>query len=134
MSNVGTALGLIVLGIYMMLKSWGLHVELFNWIPLVSFSWTTFISLLGVQSLTITVIAEIMPEKIKEFGVTLCMMLLWLLLFFNFKFQPTLIEWIGFHWSIFIFASVCIFGASFTLAYIPETKGKSHAEIMKSLE
>lgn len=54
-SCFGTALSLICMGIYMMMKDWGFHVEVLNWVPLASYSAATFISAIGIQSLTLTV-------------------------------------------------------------------------------
>lgn len=54
-SCFGTALSLGILGVYMMMKTWGWHVEVVNWVPLASYSAATFISAIGIQSLTITV-------------------------------------------------------------------------------
>ena len=128
------ALGLIVLGVYMMLKSWNIDVTTFNWIPLVSFSFVVFVSQLGVLSLPFIVMAEIMPEKIKDACVSFCMSLLWTFSFITIKYLPALTETLGFHGSMFLFAFVCICGATFVIAFMPETKCKSHEEIMKSLE
>lgn len=134
MSNIGTAVGFIVLGGYLMLKSQGSIDESLNWIPLLCFSWTNFISFMGVQSITHTVFSEILPEKIKETGISFCQSLLWGGLFINVKLLPTLTEFIGFSGSVFIYAGISIFGALFTIFYIPETKGKNHEQIMKALE
>lgn len=41
---------------------------------------------------------------------------------------------IGLNATMFIFAVISFGGALFVMLYIPETKGKSHEEIMKSLE
>lgn len=158
LSCIGTAFGLIVLGSYMTLKSLDIEVETFNWIPVASFSWSIFISSFGIQPLTLMILVEIMPEKIKDASVSFCMTLLWLfgkdfslsiffigdllikhliiqnLAFINIKFLPSFIEILGFHWTMYMFSLVCIFGVLFTISVIPETKGKSHEEIMKSLQ
>lgn len=134
MSHLGTALGLIVLGVYMMFKSWGLLNESLNWIPLASYAWTNFLLFLGIQTVTLTIAAEVLPEKIQEAGLSFCMSLWWIGLFINMKCLPGLNELIGFHGSMFAYSTVCIFGALFTIFYIPETKGKTYQEIMKSLE
>lgn len=119
----------------MMLKSWHhINVEIVNWIPLVSFSWVLFITSLGIQSVVFTVVTEIMPEKIKDAGVTLCTMLLWIFAFLNIKFLPHLTDAISFHGAMFLYAAICFIGAVFVLIVLPETKGLSHNEIMKSLQ
>lgn len=69
-STVGAATSQIVLGVYMMLSFYGFAVEAYNSIPTISYSLCIFLSAFGIQGLPISVTAEIMPEKIKEFAVT----------------------------------------------------------------
>lgn len=134
-SIIGAALGLVVLGIYMMLKlEWSIDVTVVNWIPLVSFSWCMLITSVGIQALAFTVITEIMPERIKESGVTFCTMLMWIFAFINIKFLPLITTAITFHGAMFLYAAICLIGAVFILLIMPETKGKNHEEIMKSLQ
>lgn len=133
-SAAGVALGLSILGVYMMLKSWNIDVTAFNWLPLASFSFIIVLSQMGVLSLPFVVLNEIMPEKIKDGCCTFCMSILWLFSFITRKYFPLLIDLICLHGSIFLFAGVCVCGAVFVLTFMPETKCKSHAEIMKSLE
>lgn len=108
-------------------------METYNWIPLVSFSFVLFIASLAVLTLPFIVISELMPEKLKEFGVSFCMTLLWSFAFIALKYLPLLADTLGFHGSMFLFAGVCVFGAIFVAFYMPETKGKSYEEIMNSL-
>lgn len=133
-SAAGVALGLTVLGVYMMLKSRDVDVSAFNWLPLATFSFVIVLSQMGVLSLPFVVLSEIMPEKIKDGCCAACMALLWLFSFITRKYFPLSVELIGFHGSIFVFAGVCVCGAVFVISFVPETKCKSHAEIMKSLD
>lgn len=134
MSGIGVSLGLTVLGTYMMLKSWNVNVEIVNWIPLMSFSWVTFISLMGIQSLPATIIQEIMSEQIKEGAVGFCMSLMWISAFINMKYSQFLIDTISFHWTMYMFAGICLSCTLIVLKFCPETQNKSHKEIMKLLE
>lgn len=52
-SCFGTALSLGIMGLYMMLKMWGIHVDVVNWIPLTFFTAATFISAIGIQALSL---------------------------------------------------------------------------------
>lgn len=133
-SAISMALGLICLGVYMMLKSWNIDVSAFGLVPLISFAGVVFVSQLGVLSLPFIVLAEIMPEKIKDQCVSFCMSLLWVFAFLTIKYFPALNELLGFHGSMFLFAGVCFGGALFVILFMPETKCKSHEDIMKSLE
>lgn len=60
-----------------------------------------------------------------------CLCLSWFLSFLFVKIFPAVIEVMGLHGAIFIFAASCFVGAFYTFFYIPETKGKSLAEIEK---
>lgn len=121
------------MGSYSLLKSKDVDVEAFNWIPVTAFSWSIFVTSLGIQPITIMVMVEIMPEKIKDASVSFCMTLLWTFAFLNIKYLPSLIEALGFHGNMFLFAAVCLFGTVFIILFVPETRSKSHEEIMRSL-
>lgn len=122
------------MGVYMMLKSLNYDVETFNFIPIASFSFVIFVASLGILTLPLIVISETMPEKIKDASVSFCMSLLWIFSFIAIKYLPLLMDLLGFHGSMFLFAGVCLGCAAFSIAFIPETKGKSHNEIMHSLQ
>lgn len=132
-STVGTSFGLIVLGTFVMLKSWHYEMETFNWIPMASFSFVIFIASLGIMNMPFVVISEIMPEKIKDFGVSFCMTILWALTFIMVKYLPFLSDSLGFSGTMYIFAVVCLLGEVFIILFVPETKGKSYEQIMDSL-
>lgn len=133
-SSIGSVLGLLVFGTYMMLKSWNFDVQTVSWIPLVSFSFVLFMVAAGIQSLTFTLISEILPENIKDTCSFLCSMFLWGLVFVNVKFLPFFNETIGLHGIAFMFAGICLISVAIIIVIMPETKGKSREEIQKLLE
>lgn len=132
-STAGTACGFIFLGTYMQFKEWNYDLEAFNWIPIASFGIVIFLGTMGITTLPYTVIGEVMPHALKDFGVSFCMMLLSLCSFFALKFLPLLIDTLGLHSAMFLFSGVCVAGTVFIIFEVPETKGKSHEEIMNSL-
>lgn len=117
----------------MTFKEWNYDLEAFNWIPIASFGIIIFLGTMGVATLPYTVIGEVMPKTISDFGVSFCMMLLSLCSFFALKFLPLLIDTFGLHGSMFLFSGVCLAGMIFIIFQVPETKGKSYEEIMKLL-
>lgn len=134
MSTVGTAIGLTILGIYIQLKTSGYDVEPYNWIPIVSFSFVVFIAAWAVLNLPFVVIAEIMPENLKDFGASFCMTLIWICGFIVIKYLPFLNETFGFHGTMFLFAGHCMFSALFIVLFMIETRGKSYDQIMDMLK
>lgn len=133
MSTIGTAFGQIILASYMMLKTLGYNVEAYNFVPITCFSLVLFLAAWGILTLPFLVIAEIMPENLKDLLISFCVALLWALEFGLIKFLPFLNEIVGFHGSLFLFAAICLTGTVLIVLFVPETKGKSHEEIMKML-
>lgn len=120
-------------GVYIMFKSWHYRMDAFNWIPVASFSFSIFIASWAIFTLQFLVISEVMPAKLKDFGLSFCMSLLWTFGFLMIKSLPLLIESLSFHGSMFLFAGVCVSSAVFIALRMPETKGKNYDEIMNSL-
>ena len=50
------------------------------------------------------------------------------------KYFEALAEIFGMHGWIFFFATFCFVGAAFVMLVVPETKGKSYAEIAEILK
>lgn len=121
------------MGVYMMLKTWGFHVEVVNFIPLVSFSSATFLYAIGIQALALSVMYELAPNALKASYVTFGGTHLWLHNFLSTKYLPMLFDALTFHGTMYVFAGVCIISAIFIVIYVPETKNKSYEEIMESL-
>lgn len=133
LSCFGSALGLITFGTYSLLKTNGCDLVAYNWIPISSFSFFIFAAAFGILTLPFIIISEVMPEKLKNFGVSFCTEILWMFTFVAVKFLPFLINALQMHGSVYLFSIICILGAIYILFCIPETKGKSKSEIMKSL-
>lgn len=117
------AFGFILLGAYMAFKELNYNLEAVNWIPIVAFSIIIFLGTMGITTLPYTLIGEVMPQNLKDFGVSFCMTLLSLCSFITLKFLPLLIDSLGLHGSMFLFSSICAAGALFIILYVPETKG-----------
>lgn len=131
---IGSVIGFGALGTYMMLKTWNYPVDIYPWIPIVSFSFIVFVQSFGVTSLSFIVTSEIMPEKIKEFGISFSNTMLTVSGFFALKFMPLMSESLGFHGTMFLFGATLIPCVLFIIFYVPETKGKSYDEIMDLLK
>lgn len=132
-STVGTALSYIIFGTYMLLKSMEYEVEEFNWVPVVSFSSIIFIATWGILTLPCVVISEIFPAKMKNFGLSFCNALIWLLAFIVSNRLPYLIRKFEFHFCAYLFSAYCLFSSVIIILFLPETKGKSYEKIMQML-
>lgn len=132
-SAFGTGFGLTILGLYSYCKMIELDVSMFSWVPVTSFSLVIFLASCGVLTLPFVVISEVLPEKIRPIGTSMCMSLLWVLAFLALKYFYWLSATLGMHGTMFLFAGFSFLGAIFVSVYVPETKGKSFDEIMKLL-
>lgn len=80
-SAMGTALGLIVMGGYAFLKHKQFDVSAFGIVPVISLSFVIFIASCGILPLAFIIISEIMPQKLRSFATSLCMVILWVFAF-----------------------------------------------------
>lgn len=124
--------GFIVLGCLQFIPE-SVEVAGLTWIPLAGFSFVVLSQSLGISTLSFSVTAEILPENLREFGVSVCNTISGMNAFIVLKFMPTLCHTLGFHGTMFLFGGVCIPTLLFVIFYMPETKGKSYEEIMNLL-
>lgn len=118
----------------MMFKSFGYSTEEITWIPIVTFSFIVLVQSLAIATLLFAVSVEVMPENLKEFGISLCNMVAGITGFLILQFMPLLTDSFGFYGTMYLFAGVCAVSLIFIMIYIPETKGKSYEEIMEILK
>lgn len=132
-SAIGATLGFLAYNLYAIPSTLGFETgfRLYNWIPLISTFWIIFFSSLGLQSLTFTIATEIMPEKIKDVGLTFCGALFWSLTLLNIVFCRFVIDYLGMVFILIVSAIICLAGAIYIHLKIPETRGKNHQEIRK---
>lgn len=116
-----------------MLKLKEYPVEDYNWIPVISFSFIIFIASLGIVSLPLLVFSEVVPEKVKDFSVTVYLTISWFSASVLIKYLPNLIDSLGFDWSMFVFAGLCVACELYIIFFVPETKGLSHEIIMEAM-
>lgn len=88
-----------------------------------------------IRSLGITfsfaIAAEIVPHNVREFGQQLCKVLA-IAAFFILKLVPFVIEILGLYGSMLAFGTICVTSGIFVKLYIPQTKGETYEELMKT--
>ncbi|KAG5682757.1 hypothetical protein PVAND_012090 [Polypedilum vanderplanki] len=133
-SSFGMMTGLGVLATYSLFKSQGVDLSNYNIVPLLSFSFMIFVGNLGVLTLPFMIVNEIAPAKIRGLASTICMSFCWFFVFTAVNYFPSLMDSLGMHGAVYIFAFNSLIGGLFVLLCIPETKGKSAEEIMRIME
>jgi len=68
-SEFGTSLGLISMGLYSYFSKHDYDLSEFGWIPIASISFVIFIASLGILTLPFVVIAEILPQKVTNISI-----------------------------------------------------------------
>ncbi|XP_040168173.1 facilitated trehalose transporter Tret1-like isoform X1 [Anopheles arabiensis] len=133
-SSFGLTLGQSVFASYCYGQELGYDLTSFSWLPLVCFSVIVFIGTIGVGTMPFVVLAEIMPQKIKGFATTLCMVTNWTFAFIALKYFSTLSIVFGMYGLLLFFAICSLLGMLFVLLAMPETKGKTFHEIERIME
>ncbi|KAL7032244.1 hypothetical protein ACKWTF_007259 [Chironomus riparius] len=127
-----TMLGLLAFGTHGLLKGF-LDITQFDWIPIASMSLVIFAASLGILPLTFIMLSELLPLRIRSFGVSFCTGILWFVAFLLLRFFPTAVEIFQLHGCMFIFCLITFMGMIFVIAFVPETKNKTAEEIEKQL-
>lgn len=133
-SMIGSILGYSAFGLYLLFREWDYDITAFTWIPLVSLSFVILVQSFAIGTLALSVCAEIIPENIREFGVSFCNALLGTSSFIVLKTFLFAMNTIGVHMTMFMFAGILVPVLIFIIFYVPETKGKSYNEIMALLK
>jgi MFS family permease len=132
-TTVGNLIGLMAMGVHSYCKTIE-DVSNFKLIPVVSLSLIIFCASAGRLPLTYIMMAEIMPQNMRSFGVSISTTCNWVLAFVLLRIFSTIVDLFKFHVCMFIFFGFALFGMIFVMIYVPETKNKSFEEIENSLK
>lgn len=134
LTTIVNIVGLVSMGIYNFLKIHQVSlVENFKFVPVVSLSLVIFVAALGRLPLTYVMMAEIMPQNIRSFGISTANTCNWVFVFILLKSFSLAVEIFQFYMCMFAFSGVLLFGMIFVIFYVPETKKRSFEEIESSL-
>jgi MFS family permease len=129
-----TFTGLVGIGSYFMMKEHNVSfLEHFTWLPLPSLCVFVFGFSIGLATVPFILLGEVFSDEAKKVIAPLGQTMNNSMSFGIGLFYPLLVNGIGSGMTFFMFAAFVFFGLIFTIV-IPETKGKSLAEIQKLLE
>lgn len=123
-SLTGIAIGHSVIGGFSFL-SHRYDVSAYSFISIVSLSFFIFMACLGILTVPLVVLAEIMPTKLRSHGALICITVMLSCAVVSLKFFPVLVEILQLHTCMWIFAAISVVGIVFVIAAVPETKGKN---------
>lgn len=129
-SAFGMLLSETVLGVYFYLKDeTETDLEPVSWLPVVCLVLYIITYNCGFGPLPWTVMGEIFPTNVRSVASATTSSICWFFGFILTKFFGQVSDEIGMAGSFWIFAGFCLAAAVFVITYLPETKGKTSAQI-----
>jgi len=133
LSGVGTTVCMLVLAVYLYLKHLGsisqTTVDSLSWLPLTSLILYFFTSTLGFLTIPFAMAAECFPAKIRGLASGLITCIAYIFNFIIVKIFPAMLEGMSAHGLFFFYGMISLAGTVFIVTLLPETKGKTLAEI-----
>ncbi|CAH1111734.1 unnamed protein product [Psylliodes chrysocephalus] len=134
-SSIGAGLAVSLVGIYFYVKEINsTALDQLQFLPVLAIIAYVVLYSIGLGPIPVAVMSEMFPADLRPIGngcITTSGGIILSVVTFSF---PLLVEHIGTHWCMFIFALNCFLGALVIYFIMPETKGKSVVEIQKILK
>ncbi|XP_057654703.1 facilitated trehalose transporter Tret1-like [Diorhabda carinulata] len=130
-SSFGSCISLFLIGIYFFLQNndSNANIATLSWLPLSSVLLFNFMYALGIGTLSITVMNELFPVDVRAAGCAFVFTVCYLLGASQVFLFPLISEYYGVQYCIWSFSFFCFMGFTFMCFMLPETKGKSYADI-----
>ncbi|XP_073963516.1 facilitated trehalose transporter Tret1 [Choristoneura fumiferana] len=133
-SSCGTTIGLALLGMYFLLDELDSPaVDSIGFLPILSLVVFIVTYCVGLGPLPWAVMGELMPIEVKAIASPMATAFCWALSFLVTRYFGPISEALGMYVAFWIFGVCCVGAFFFTLFLVPETKGKSFAEIQDML-
>lgn len=133
-STVGCTLSLLLEFVYFLLNdSLQINMDKFAWLPLSGILLFYIFRSMGVTTLATLFLGELFPTNVKGAAVSICLFYGSVLSFLVALGFPLLVEWWGLSYTFLLFSICCFLGFIFVIFCVPETKGKTLAEIQMDL-
>lgn len=126
-SLVGCIIGLSGTATYSYCSSLDFEMSMFSWVPVTSLGLFAFMAALGIRPLPMICLVELLPEKVRSFGLTVGSISMNIFTYFSVSSFLAMADVIGMslHSSLLLFAITCVFGIFFVFFFVEETKGKA---------
>ncbi|CAG9861742.1 unnamed protein product [Phyllotreta striolata] len=134
-SSTCTGVPLFALGLYFYLQ----HVhspvlQHLQWLPLVGIIANVVFYAMGIGPIPMALTSELFPLELRAASSCVLSGVVNLVVFALISAFPLVSESLGMHWCVWMFSGSCFAGALLIYLFLPETKGKSFAEIRRMLE
>lgn len=129
----GSAVALLVTGVYAYLNTHGYDVAAYSALPVVSLSAFIFIAAVGVVPVPYVLVSEVLPQRIRRIGATICVCTVSVFAFVMLLFFPVMLATFELYGCMWFFAAVSVAGFVFTLIVVEETKGKNLDQLQNNL-
>lgn len=111
-----------------------LYDRTYEWMGITSMMLSIFIGCLGLYPITNVISVEIMPQKIKVYGMAALITWMMFCSFIVNTAFPFVKNYYGIPTIYTMFSIVTLMNMLYAVYVLPETRGKSNAEILKMLE
>ncbi|XP_030383445.1 facilitated trehalose transporter Tret1 [Scaptodrosophila lebanonensis] len=94
------------------------------WLPVTIMAFVIFLANVGITSVTMVVLVEILPQKIRAIATSICLGCLSGFAFTSLKAFPLLMHYVGLAATMWLCATVCAFCLFYVSIFLEETKGR----------
>ncbi|XP_031764049.2 facilitated trehalose transporter Tret1-like [Galleria mellonella] len=133
-SFIGIALGMCGLGTFFKIKETQEIHGILNFLPIISIIFVIFSFIAGPASILFTLAAELFDRPAKTVGTSIAILVNMLFMFLAIKYSGIITSYVGVVWSYWMYSCISMLSCLFVIIFIPETKGKSFAEIQDKLK